>query len=45
MQRFAAQKMSSLTAKKCALLQAVLTISVCKQQTSEGVDLRILPPL
>ena len=44
LQRFAAQKKSSLTAKKCALLlqrRAVLTISVCKQQTSEGVDLRI----
>ena len=44
MQRFAAQKKSSLTAKKRALLvqrRAGLTISVCKQQTSEGVDLRI----
>ena len=44
MQRFAAQKKSSLTAKKRALLlqrRAVLTISVCKQQTSEGFDLRI----
>ena len=44
MQRFAAQKKSSLTAKKRALLlqrRARLTISVCKQQTSEGVDLRI----
>ena len=43
MQRFAAQKKSSLTAKKRALLlqrRAVLIISVCKQQTSEGVDLR-----
>ena len=32
-----------LTAKNVLLLQrrAVLTISVCKQQTSEGVDLRI----
>ena len=44
MQRFAAQKKSSLTAIKRALLlqrRAVLTISVCKQQTSEGVNLRI----
>ena len=44
MQRFAAQKKSSLTAIKCTLLlqrRAVLTISVCKQQTSEGVNLRI----
>ena len=43
MQKFADQKKSSLTAKKRALLlqrRAVLTISVCKQQTSEGVDLR-----
>ena len=40
----AAQKKSSLTAEKNALLlqrRAVLTISVCKQMTSEGVDLRI----
>ena len=45
MQRFAAQKRSLLTVRKkrTLLLQrwAVLTISVCKQQTSEGVDLRI----
>ena len=43
MQRFAAQKKISLTAKKKKTLcrRAVLTISVCKQQTSEGVDLRI----
>ena len=44
MQKFAAQQKSSLTAKKRALLlqrRAELTISVCKQQTSEGVDLRI----
>ena len=44
MQRFAAEKKSSLTAKKHVLLlqrRAVLTISVCKQQTSEGVDLHI----
>ena len=44
MQRFAAQKKSPLTAIKRALLlqrRAVLTISVCKQQTSEGVNLRI----
>ena len=44
MQTFAAQKKSSLTAKKRALLlqrRAVLTISVCKQQTSEGVDFSI----
>ena len=44
MQRFAAQKKSLLTAKKtCSIAarRAVLTISVCKQQTSEGVDLRI----
>ena len=44
MQRFAAQKRSSLTVKKRTLLlqrRVVLTISVCKQQTSEGVDLRI----
>ena len=42
MQRFAAQK--KVTAKKCALLlqrRAVLIISVCKQQTSEGIDLCI----
>ena len=45
MQRFAAQKKSSLTARKKTLSAAaeegVLTISVCKQQTSEGVDLSI----
>ena len=44
MQRFAAQKKCSLTAKKRALLlqrRAVLTISVCKQQTSEGINLHI----
>ena len=43
MQRFAAQKKISLTARKKQTLcrRAVLTISVCKQQTSEGVDLRI----
>ena len=42
MQKFAAQKKSSLTAKKMrSATAAVLTISVCKQQTSEGVDLHI----
>ena len=45
MQRFAVQYKRSLTAKKkrALLLQrrAVLTISVCKQQTSEEVDLHI----
>ena len=43
MQRFAAQKKSSLTAreKNCTLLLQRRAVLVCKQQTSEGVYLPI----
>ena len=41
MQRFAAQKKSLLTAKKRALLLQRRAVPVCKQQTSEGINLHI----
>ena len=41
MQRFAAQKKSLLTAKKTCSAAAEEGCTVCKQQTSEEIDLRI----